>query len=158
MGWLQWPLQDLGLRSPGEVGCLVGAEGVEGGREEGVATHMALGRQVLLAQPGLAPGGQGVAVGGPAGLPARSVVPVAGEGMVPPLWGYCRAPGSLLPRLCPSLGSGGLELGVVGLSLAPPLRGGAWHWLGGRSQEAGRLCPVPSPSPVPVCPLPSHQL
>lgn len=117
---------------------------------------------MLLAQPGLVPGGQGVAVGGPAGLPARSVVPVAGEGMVPPLCGYSRAPGSLLPRLYPSLGSGGLELGVVGLSLAPPLGGGAWHWLGGRSQEAGRSlssalplsCTFFAPSPATSCSLP----
>lgn len=94
---------------------------------------------------------QGTAAGRPAGLLALSGV-LAGEGMVPPLFGYSGAPGSLLPRLCPRLGSGGPELGLVGLSRAPPLGVGPQE-LGGLPSHV--QCPPRSRTRVP---LSSHQL
>lgn len=55
------------------------------GRRGGEATHMAVGRQVLPAQPGLSCECQGAAAAGRAGL--LEIAEVLGRGsMVPPLW------------------------------------------------------------------------
>ena len=117
--WWLWPSamasEDRGLWCPEEAGRWMGAGGGEGSSY----SHGCWG-QVLLARSGLSSECQGAAAGRPAGLLALSGVP-AGEGMVPPQPGDSRAPGSLLPRLCPCLGSGGMEPGLVGLSPAPPL-------------------------------------